>query len=196
MVQYYKDIFWRTGMLTLYLLAIEDHSNDHKFISLYERYEKKVFSIAYKYMGNIHDAEDASQSAFFALARNIDKINIEDEVATKVYVYKTVKNACLDILRKRQRQVVTISLDNCYGLRSDDDPNDDIIADELLQKLLKAIEGMSAQYREILSFHYVCGYSAKEISVILQKPLSTIKSRLNRGSDILISIIKGAADND
>ena len=78
------------NMLFFYLSVIENHENDDKFKSLYYKYEKKVFSIAYGFTNDFHDAEDASQAAFFAIARNIDKINTDDEAKTKIYVYKSV----------------------------------------------------------------------------------------------------------
>ena len=72
-------------MLSLYLAAIENHDNDDKFIKLYKIYEKKVFSIAFGFTNNQYDAEDASQAAFFALARNIEKLDLENEKETKIY---------------------------------------------------------------------------------------------------------------
>ena len=60
-------------MLFLYLAAIENHDNDDKFMKLYKAYEEKVYSIAIGFTKNQYDAEEATQSAFFALARNIDK---------------------------------------------------------------------------------------------------------------------------
>jgi DNA-directed RNA polymerase specialized sigma24 family protein len=73
-------------MLSLFLAAIENHDNDDKFIKLYKIYEKRVFGIAFGLTNNQYDAEDASQAAFFALARNIDKIDLENEVQIRDYV--------------------------------------------------------------------------------------------------------------
>ena len=71
-----EKTFWTVSfMLSLFLAAIENHDNDDKFIKLYKIYEKRVFSIAFGLTNNQYDAEDASQAAFFALARNIEKLD-------------------------------------------------------------------------------------------------------------------------
>ena len=178
-------------MLSLFLAAIENHDNDDKFIKLYKAYEKKVYSIAIGFTKDQYDAEDASQAAFFALARNIDKIDLENEDETKIYVYKAVKSASLDILRKKSKSPRTVSMNDFFTLSSTENPEDSLINDEKLERIIKAIKDMPEYYRDVLTYHYLGGFSVKEISVLLNKPTSTVKSQLKRGKELLNLAVKG-----
>ena len=180
-------------MLSLYLAAIENHDSDDKFIKLYKIYEKKVFSIAFGFTNNQYDAEDASQTAFFALARNIEKLDLENEEETKIYVYKAVKSASFDILRKKSKSPETVSMDNFFNLPSDADLDETVVNDDALQKIIEIIRKLPEHYRDVLTYHYLGGYSAKEISVLLNKPISTVKNQLKRGKELLNLAVKGEA---
>ena len=187
-------IFWTVSfMLSLFLAAIENHDNDDKFIKLYKLYEKRVFSIAFGFTKDQYDAEDASQMAFFALARNIEKIDLENENATKIYVYKAVKSASLDILRKKSKMPETVGIDSFFNLSVDTDLDDAMKKDDALQNVIKAIQGFPEHYRDVLTYHYLGGFSVKEISVLLNKPISTVKSQLKRGKELLNLAVKGEA---
>ncbi len=183
-------------MLFLYLSVIEDHNNDDKFIKLYNMYEKKVFSIAFGFTEDFHDAEDASQVAFFSLARNIEKIDLENEAETKIYVYKTVKSASFDILRKRTKTPETVCIDNFFDISANDTLIDSFEDGEVFQKVVKIIENISEAYRDVLTYHFLAGYSVKEISDLLHRPLSTVKSQLSRGNSLLKTAIKEAKLHD
>lgn len=179
-------------MLFQYLAVIENHKNDDEFVKLYNAYEKKVFSIAYGFTNDFHDAEDASQVAFFALARNISKINVENEVETKIYIYKAVKSASFDILRKRRRTPQTVNMDFFFDLSSNYDLDEMLAGDETIQRIVKIIINFPEYYRDVLTYYYLGGYSTKEISDLLSRPLPTVKSQLKRGNYLLREAIKEA----
>ena len=183
-------------MLFLYLAVIDDHNNDDKFIKLYYAYEKKVFSIAFGFTNDFHDAEEASQNAFFALARNIAKINLENESETKIYIYKAIKSASFDILRKRNRAPQTVSMDNFFNLSSNENLDDKLINDDHLLKIVKIIKSFPEYYRDVLAYHYLAGYSTKEISDLLNRPFTTVKSQLNRANALLRQALKEAKLHD
>ncbi len=183
-------------MLFLYLAAIDDHKDDDKFTRLYNTYEKKVFSIAFEFTKDQYDAEDASQMAFFALARNIEKIDLENENATKIYVYKAVKSASFDILRKKEKSPQTVSLSKFYNVSSDDDFDETLEKNDILQKTVKIIREIPEHYRDVLTYYYLGGFSIKEISDLLHRPLSTVKSQIGRGNALLEIAIEEAGLND
>ena len=189
--------FWTVSfMLSLFLAAIENHDNDDKFTKLYNKYEKKVFSIAFEFTKDQYDAEDASQMAFFALARNIEKIDLENENATKIYVYKAVKSASFDILRKKEKSPQTVSISNFYNFSSGEDLNEKLVNDDVLQITVKIIRELPEHYRDVLTCYYLGGFSVKEISDLLHRPLSTVRSQLDRGNTMLETAMEEAGLND
>ena len=177
-------------MLSLFLAAIENHDNDDKFIKLYKAYEEKVYSIAIGFTKNKYDAEEATQSAFFALARNMDKIDLENEDETKIYVYKAAKSASFDILRKNSKSPRTVSMKDFFTLSSTENPEDSLINDEKLERIIKAINDMPEYYRDVLTYCLLGGYSVNEAADLLREPKSTVKSRFYRANALLKKALK------
>ena len=63
-------------------------------------YEKKVYTIAYKYMGNHEDASDMAQEALIKAYQSIG--SFRGEAAFGTWLGRITANKCLDVLRKRQ----------------------------------------------------------------------------------------------
>ena len=79
------------------------------FEQLLLRYEKKVYTIAYKYMGNAEDASDLAQEALIKAYQSIGGFRGESSFGT--WIGRITANKCLDELRKRKK-LQTTSLDD------------------------------------------------------------------------------------
>ena len=132
-------------------------------------------------MKNAVDAEDAVQSVFLKLLQaNVAFENPEHEMA---WFITTAKNHCKDIFKswwKRQR-VDFDTLPERFS-REEDSP-----AEEIIAKLLALPE----KYRVVLYLYYLEEYSVKEISMVLERRESTIRSQLQRGREKLKSDLGG-----
>ena len=71
------------------------------FEELVIRYEKKVYTIAYKYMGNHEDASDMAQEALIKAYQAIGSFRSDASLGT--WLGRIVANKCLDELRRRKR---------------------------------------------------------------------------------------------
>ena len=76
-----------------------DVDSFEKLIKTYNRY---VYNIAYRMMGNEEDAKDMSQEALIKAYRNIGNFKMESSFST--WLYRIVINACKDELRKRNEE--------------------------------------------------------------------------------------------
>jgi len=68
-----------------------------EFEKLIADYEKYIFNIAYRMLGNVEDAKDVSQEAIIKIYRNIDKL--KKITAIKGWITRITSNACIDFLR-------------------------------------------------------------------------------------------------
>ena len=66
------------------------------------RHQNRLWAVALRMMRNPHDAADALQDAYLAAFRRADGFRGEAQVST--WLHRIVVNACLDRLRKQQRQ--------------------------------------------------------------------------------------------
>src|SRR5665811_1609921 len=70
--------------------------------TLMSRYEGRVYSLAYRMMGNKEDAEDVLQDTFLNVVRSIDGFRSQSSFST--WLYRVASNAALTKLRKKSKQ--------------------------------------------------------------------------------------------
>jgi RNA polymerase sigma-70 factor, ECF subfamily len=147
---------------------------------LVRRFQGRVFSIAYHYVGNTEDARDLAQEVFVRLYRNL---GICDEAEKFVpWLIRISRNASIDYLRrKRSRPTLDTPIDGLPGIR-DSRPNPEEQWQTASRKRLfyRALQALSVLNREIILLKEIQGLSLEEISAMLGVPLGTVKSRTNR----------------
>ena len=173
------------------------NGNDASFEKLMKLYQDRAYAIAYGVMGNTHDAYDVVQDSFIKIYKNIDKFNFKSKFNT--WVYRIVKNTCIDELRKQKRKK-TVSIDASYN-RNDDELSfqyednsksiEDIVEEKETSKILQeGIEKLSPEHRSVIILYDIKGYDYKEISKMIGVSLGTIKSRLFRARNNLAKLLR------
>ncbi len=157
------------------------------FEELVLEYEKKVYNVALRILGNSEDAADMTQEAFIKAYNSLSGFRGDSKFS--VWLTRIVSNLCLDFLRSRNRRP-TISLS------MEDDDGDDVqldIADtrqspELLlersltrESVRRGLRSLPEDYREILLLREIQGLSYDEIAAALNIEVGTVKSRIFRG---------------
>ncbi|MFZ7102704.1 MAG: RNA polymerase sigma factor [Peptococcaceae bacterium] len=162
------------------------------FEELVAKYERKVYAIAYRFMGNPEDASDLSQEAFLKAYQSIK--GFRQEASFSTWICRIVSNVCRDELRKLKRTNQT-SLDEEVWLEEgsvakqlkDNGPTPDQQCEnnELKEYLQGLINNLSPEYRMVVILRDIKGYSYEEIAEIAGCSLGTVKSRLNRARKAL-----------
>ncbi len=166
------------------------------FNELVEKYQNQIINIAYGMLSDREDAYDAAQEVFVKVYRSIGGFKGKSSLST--WIYRIAANVCNDMLRKRQRSAVVVSLSNSPS--EDDEKDIDITDDaptpeelfelsEQQRAVRLAISELSAEYREIITLSDVEQLSYDEISDILRCPIGTVKSRLNRARNALKKVL-------
>ena len=161
--------------------------NTNAFEELVLEYEKKVYNVALRILGNSEDAADMTQEAFIKAFNSLSGFRGDSKFS--VWLTRIVSNLCLDFLRSRSRRP-TVSLS------VEDDEGDDVqldIADvsqspELLlersltrESVRRGLKVLPEDYREILLLREIQGLSYDEIAEALNIEVGTVKSRIFRG---------------
>ena len=182
-------------MMPFILSVIEDEENKNKFLKLYNKYENFIFRIAYSITKNLHTAEDATQTALCALAKNIAKIDLGNTARCEIYICKAAKNAAIDIVRKENAHKY-ISLDSANFVPAPANPEKIAEEKEELEIVIKAVESLPNRYRDALTFFYLGDFSTKEIAEIMQISYNTAKCILRRAKNMLYERIKEARSGE
>ena len=142
---------------------------------LYEETSKPLYALCYTYMHNTHDSEEALSETYLAAVRNIEKYRGEKGFN---WLYTIAKNICLNMLKKKSRQILTDFSDeesiNVLGIGE----NSPLLYDEsgiisLSEKLL------SKKEFRILILHAVNGLKFREIVQITGGLESTVRWQYN-----------------
>jgi RNA polymerase sigma-70 factor (ECF subfamily) len=147
------------------------------FTTLVTRYKRFVYSIVYKYFKDMDDVNDISQEAFLKIYKSLDRYNPEYKFST--WIAKITVNVCLDLLRKNKMYFVPMEEVETV-LKDNNTPEAAYIEKERTLQVQSAINKLPEKYRAVVLLYHEDGASYKEISEMLNQPLSIIKNRLHR----------------
>ena len=168
-------------MLAMFLAMLESEEDQRRFTKLYEAYEKKVYAVALRILGDPVRAEDAAQQTWFQLLKRWDRVSALPWEETEGYAVTAAKNCALDILRAERR---TTAFPEDWDPPAPEDRQDEY---DYLVSLIRALpEG----YRRVLELKCVEEQTNKEIARRLNINESTVASRVMRGRAMLRSQLK------
>jgi len=144
------------------------------FADLVRRHERRVFNLAYRMIGRVEDAREASQDAFLSCFRNLDRFRGDSAFST--WLHRIAVNACYDILRRRQ-PIPFSDLELAEPPASPDHADAAVASVDVQRALLE----VPLEFRSVLIMFDLQGLPYEEIAQALGIPLGTVKSRLHRG---------------
>lgn len=154
---------------------IKDGNND-AFGWLVQRYQKRVYYLAFGIICNHHLAEEISQETFVRLWQSLKSGRFDENRAVYPWVRTICVNLTRDFLKDRKRQFrimkEMIQKDNDCAKESEMPIN--------MEKVGRAIESLQADKREVLTLRIIEGLSYQEISEHLNCSVGTVMSRLFR----------------
>lgn len=159
--------------------AIE--GDDTAFAHLVERYQKPVFNLCYRMLGNAGDAEDAAQESFLRAYRSLERYDQKRPFAT--WLLSIASHYCIDQLRKRRFTSFSIDDEDHAWLEPPDpgpNPEMSVSIGEKQAQVQALLEDLGPKDRSAVIMRYWYNYSYEEIGEALSLTVSAVKSRLHR----------------
>lgn len=162
------------------------------FSALLDFYWNDVYGFQLKRTENENDAEDITIQTF---SKAFDKITTYNETYEfKTWLITISKNIHIDLIRKRKTSIhnsVTHKKSDDFNDIIDESPSpeDKLITEQNLAKLLRDIKKLKPHYQEIINLRYFQELSYKEISEELKEPINNVKIKLLRAKKLLAEII-------
>lgn len=167
------------------LISAAARGNVTAFNRLVLHYQDRVFSLAYRILGERESAADAAQDAFITAFRRLETYR---GGSFRAWLLKVTTNTCYDELRRLKRRPAD-SLEELPGAENDDGPP--IAADspspeqaaqqsELATAIEQCISALQTDQRTVLVLSDVEGFNYQEIADMTGTNLGTVKSRLSR----------------
>jgi RNA polymerase sigma-70 factor (ECF subfamily) len=153
---------------------------------LVNRYQRSVFNVALRMLGNVQDAEDVTQTVFGNAFAALDSYDPKYRFFS--WIYRMTVNESLNTL-KRRRHVV--SLDGSFDVPAPAAVSSG--AAEAEERVGKALLALKPDDRAVVVLRHFVDFSYEEISDVLDVPVKTVKSRLFTARERLHSLLVAGA---
>ena len=168
------------------LIARIGMDDEEAFLELYQNINQPLFAFILGLVADFHEAQDILQETYLKI-RSAAHL-YQPQGKPMAWIFTIARNLARMHFRQSQR-VADESIEDVDAealFSSELDQQDRIVMKNLLEKL-------DEDERTIILLHAVSGYKHREISQYLEKPLSTVLSRYNRGIKKLRKILEQAA---
>jgi RNA polymerase sigma-70 factor (ECF subfamily) len=170
------------------------------FEEMVTHFERPVYSLCFRLLGDAEDARDAAQETFLKIYRGLS--SFRGESGLKTWIYRIAINQAMNQQRwwRRRHRDETVSLELS---RNESDttlgstlpgtlasPEQMAIASEREQRIMKALGEIKQEYRIALILREIEELSYEEIAETLKISIGTVKSRIARGREELRRRVK------
>lgn len=152
-----------------------------KFAGLIERYQAPLIHFLRRTLGSDEDVFDCAQEAFLAAYRNLSRYS--EEHPFRAWLYTIARNKALDLVRKRRREV-PVTLDENLADHQPR-PEEVWLAKEQASMLAEVLNELPEHYGQALYLRFHQELSYEEIALVLEVPVSRVKTYLHRGKEKL-----------
>ncbi len=150
--------------------------------TLVQTHWKRVFSVAYKFVARLDEAEDLTQEIFVKLFRALP--TYDGRASFETWLTRISRNLCIDYYRRRRREEETFTdaIDpDAVQLEDLSRPDSTLEQRDQIAMVRRALASVPPMYREAVVLRDLRELSYEEIAERLQLPEGTVKSRINRG---------------
>ncbi|NEP11542.1 MAG: sigma-70 family RNA polymerase sigma factor [Symploca sp. SIO1A3] len=162
---------------------------------LYDRYARVMYSLAFKILGSVEEAEEVVLDVFSQAWKNAD---CYDATRSRVdaWLFLMTRSRALDRLRKRQRQskVVEVATATAKTVTSQTlkTPEEDLLISERREMITAAMVKLPQEQRQVIELAYFQGLSQAAIAQRTGMKLGTVKTRIRLGLSKLRGLLEEA----
>ena len=166
------------------LIATFQNGNEQAYIELVRRYRNRLMTFVFRFLGDMDLSEDIVQDTMVKVYTH--KHYYKEIAKFSTWIYTIAGNFAKTELRKRKRRKVTLlshmnTDDRKYEIPSTELKSEDIVQGEYTERYIqKAILQLPLHFRTVVILRDIQELSYEEISKIVNVPLGTVKSRINR----------------
>lgn len=161
------------------------------FSDLVTTYQRSVFNLTYRMLGDAREAEDAAQETFLRAYRHLDRYDTSRPF--KTWLLSIASHYCIDLIRKRRFSL--FSLDELLPAQwlnslNDGTPEDIVLNGERSEQLQRMLATLNPEERAIIVLRYWNDLSYAEIADMLGTNTNVVKSRLFRARQALANRLR------
>jgi RNA polymerase sigma-70 factor (ECF subfamily) len=172
------------------LIKKAQDGNEGAFNFLMTKYYPRVYASLYSFTKSKEDSEDLAQQTFIKVWQQISTFRGDSAFFTWVYriAINLAKNHFVSSSYKKDKINVSTS-DNDFDIPSYTNPEQDLMHDESLDKIKKYVDKLPEVLKTAFTLRESEGKSYEEISTITETPIGTVRSRIFRARENILTYI-------
>jgi RNA polymerase sigma-70 factor (ECF subfamily) len=178
------------------LMTLVARRDPDAFEVLYDRHAAAAYSLAYRIVGNGHQAEDVTQDALLSIWRSGAGYD-RSRGSVRNWTLSITRNRAIDTLRSAAMPTRRLANDDEPVLALQAAPvatetEVEALRRETATELARAVRDLPGEQSEVIALCYYGGFSQAEIARILGEPLGTVKGRMRLGLEkIRLAVAEG-----
>jgi RNA polymerase sigma-70 factor (ECF subfamily) len=172
------------------------------FDLLVRKYQNKIISLVSRYLGNNGDVQDVAQDAF--IKAYIALPGFRGEAAFYTWLYRIAVNSAKNYLMSRGRKPYTVDVDaeeteyyeTSEALRENASPESLALTEEIKHVIFNTIESLPEELKVAIQLRELDGMSYEEISIAMDCPIGTVRSRIFRARDAIDLKLQPLIENE
>jgi RNA polymerase sigma-70 factor (ECF subfamily) len=179
-----RDSELAASVKALVLAGDRDAARD-RFADLVARQQRRAVRIAYNYLRDAHDADEAVQDAFLKVFTHIT--SYREEYPFEVWFTRILVNGCLDLRKARMRRLrwaLPMSSPNSVTppepAAQQPSPEDRLMSSERAKQITAAVERLPNRQRLVFTLCHIAEHTTSEVSQALGLSEATVRVHLFR----------------
>ncbi len=152
--------------------------------TLYDLYASLLYGVAFKILGTVEETEEAVLDVFQQVWRTAARYNPQ-KARVDTWLFMQIRSRALDKLRSKKRisRTQQISLDaiDMEAQAPTRNPVEDVIVLERRKLIVKAMQQLPPEQRQVIELAYFQGLTHTEIATQTDVAIGTIKTRIRLG---------------
>jgi RNA polymerase sigma-70 factor (ECF subfamily) len=167
------------------VVAGEREAARERFAELVAHQQRRAMRIAYNYLRDAHDADEAVQDAFFKVFTHITTYRVD--LPFEVWFTRILVNGCLDLRKARARRLrwalpmaASESTPPPEPTASQPSPEDRLVSSDQARQIAAAVEQLPDRQRTVFTLCHIADQSTSEVSQALGLSEATVRVHLFR----------------
>ncbi len=166
------------------------------FEVIYRKYLDFVSNVSVRIVNIREDAEEVTQEVFLNIYRQLNNFRFESSL--KTWIYRITVNTAINYSKKTSRHNYEMAgYLEVSGRENTNERSPDVISEEFNEKIITALlNAITPDQRACIVLRSIEGLSYQEIAETLKIPVNTVRSRIKRARETMLSIKKEVIQNE
>ena len=161
---------------------------ENAFEMIFKTFYRPLCTYAYSFLNDKDEAEEVVQASFISIWEKRD--NIEIQTSLKAYMYRMVRNSCLNVIKHQKVKQQHVAFEMAGGEPAHEAVAQSVISSELEEKIYEAMIVLPEQCRLVFQLSRFEELKYSEIAEHLNISIKTVENHMGKALKIMRTQLK------